>query len=64
MCQKVVATMYMQPMTADRLSGFYRKAKEIEKTTGRKVKLVSAIVQFVTYEHITDEDPEDIDITK
>lgn len=58
MCQKVIASSYFTCVTADSLSEFYGKVKEAEKKSNQKAKLFSAVVQFVKYEYISDDDPE------
>lgn len=57
MKSKVIASSYFTAVTADSLSAFYGKIKEMEKQSRQKAKLISGIVQFVKYEYI--EAPED-----
>lgn len=58
MC-KVIASSYITCITADGLSAFYGKVKEMEKKSGQKAKLMSAVVQFVKYEYLSADEPEE-----
>lgn len=49
MKSKVIASSYFTAVTADSLSAFYGKIKEMEKQSRQKAKLISGIVQFVKY---------------
>lgn len=47
MKSKVIASSYFTTVSADSLSAFYGKIKEMEKQSRQKAKLISGIVQFV-----------------